>query len=311
MSPAMRAGLGRYLADHALGVARSEDLWAALEAASGLPVATVAGDFVRRAGPARIALRWEGRTVHLAQAGDDLVTLPVALRIATDAGEVRRTVLLEGPTASLTLPGEVLWAVADGYFRTAYPKGRPPLAALSEAEAIVLAEDAWLALWAAEIDLPAFLALAAEALAAGRAHAPLRAHLADLRDLGIALMQEAARLAPGDPDLLSFLPWLNNNRANDAVVAMADATMQRFPDRADGPFWKAQVLVQASGETGNPALAEQAAPLLERALQLDPGHADAAVALANLARVRGRDDEAANILRRLLATKPDHGLSLA
>jgi uncharacterized membrane protein (UPF0127 family) len=181
--PAMRAGLNRYLADHALGVARSEDLWSALETASDLPVAAVAGDFVRRIGPARIALGWERRTVHIAQAGDDLVSLPIALRIATPAGEVRHTLLLEGPTASLTLPHEVSWAFAGGYFRTGYPDGRPPVAALSQAEAAVLVEDAWLALWAGEEDLPAFMALAEEALTAGRAAASLRPHLADLRDL--------------------------------------------------------------------------------------------------------------------------------
>ncbi|WGM40235.1 M1 family aminopeptidase [Caulobacter sp. NIBR1757] len=180
---AMRAGLGRYLQDHALGVARSADLWAALEAASGQPVAAVAGDFVRRIGPARIALRWRDRTVHLAQRGDDLVSLPVNLRIATESGEVRQTLLLEGPTASLTLPGEVRWAVADGYFRTTYPDGPPPLSALTGSEAVVLVEDAWLALWAGETDLPAFLHLAGEALSAGRAAAVLRPHLADLRDL--------------------------------------------------------------------------------------------------------------------------------
>ncbi|MDB5469152.1 MAG: Membrane alanine aminopeptidase, partial [Caulobacter sp.] len=247
---AMRAGLARYLADHALGVVRSGDLWAALEAASGQPVAAVAGDFVRRAGPARVALRWEGRTVHLAQAGDDLVTLPVALRIATGAGEHRHTVLLEGPTASLTLPGEVQWAVADGYFRILYPDGPPPPAALTPSEAIVLVEDAWLALWAGESDLPAFLDLAAQALTAGPAATVLRPRLADLRDLlaggarqplfdawlagldppgpaaGFADLQ--ARLAEDEDAALAGLCALTD----PAVLADQLALLDRWPVRA-------------------------------------------------------------------------------
>ena len=181
--PAMRTGLSRYLTDHALGVARSPDLWTVLEAAGDQPVAAVAGDFVRRSGPARITLRWEGATVHLAQSADDPVTLPVRLRLATATGEHRQTVLLDGPTASLTLPDDLQWACADGYFRTHYPDGAPPPAELTESEAIVLVEDAWLALWAGETDLPAFLDLATRALTAGRAVTALRAHLSDLRDL--------------------------------------------------------------------------------------------------------------------------------
>lgn len=127
-------------------------------------------------------------------------------------------------------------------------------------------------------------------------------------DAGEAVMMEAARTMPGDPALLASLPWLNNNRRADAVLAMADATAARFPDRADGYFWRAQVLVQASNETGNPALADQAAPLLERTLAIDPKHGDAGVALANLARVRRRDDEAMAILQRVLSANPEHAV---
>ncbi len=244
---AMRRGLATYLEGHTFAAARSGDLWAALQTASGKPVAAVAGDFVTRAGPARIALRWDGATVHLAQAGDNPVTLPVALRIATGAGEHRRVVLLEGPTASLTLPGEVQWACADGYFRTVYPDGAPPAAALSEAEAIVLVEDAWLGLWAGETDLPAFLGLAGEALGAGRAVAVLRRHLADLRDLlaggprqplfdawlaGLApppptpgFAQLQARLAEDEESALAGLCALTD----PAVLADQLALLERWP----------------------------------------------------------------------------------
>lgn len=130
-------------------------------------------------------------------------------------------------------------------------------------------------------------------------------------DVGAAAlaMQQAAQRVPGDPEALKFLPYLNDHGAYDAVLAMADATAQAHPTRADGPFWRAQVLLQRSNQTGDRALAEQARALLDRALQLDPGHADASVALANLARLGGRDDEAARVLGQLLQRAPDHAVA--
>lgn len=127
-------------------------------------------------------------------------------------------------------------------------------------------------------------------------------------DGGDALMREAAQKAPGDPALLAALPWLNNHRRNDAVLAMADATSAKFPNRPEGYFWRAQVLVQASGETGNPALADQAVPLLQQTLAIDPSHGDATVALANIFRVRGQDGEAARVLEQLLVANPNHAV---
>lgn len=257
---AMRSGLGRYLRDHAFGVVRSGDLWAALEAASGKPVAAVAGDFVRRTGPTRIALRWEGATVHISQPDDDPVTLPVRLRIATDAGEVLDTVLLEGRTASLTLPADVRYACVDGYFRTHYPAGAPPLNALSESEAIVLIEDAWLDLWAGETDLPAFLDLARQALTAGRAVSVLRAHLADLRDLlaggarGPVYDAWLARLDPPSPT--PAFAELKGRLTDDEDAALAG--LCAIPDPAALPdqlaLFDRWPVLAAEGLLANPAV---------------------------------------------------------
>lgn len=130
----------------------------------------------------------------------------------------------------------------------------------------------------------------------------------DVPAVASAMLQAAQRI-PGDAEALKFLPFLNNHGAYDAVLAMADATAQAQPTRADGPFWRAQVLLQQANATGNTALSDQARPLLDRALQLEPGHADASVALANLARMARRDDEAAQILTRLLQHHPDHAVA--
>jgi tetratricopeptide (TPR) repeat protein len=130
----------------------------------------------------------------------------------------------------------------------------------------------------------------------------------DVQATANAMAQAAARI-PGDEDAMKFLPFLNDHGAYDAVLAMADATARAQPNRADGPFWRAQVLMQQSNATRDAALGQQAKGLLDRALQLDPGHADASVALANLSRLAGRDDEAERILSQLLQHKPDHAVA--
>ena len=67
-----RAGIRKYMADHAYGNTTTADLWRALEAASGKPVATIAATFTEQAGVplvvARGALRGR-RAAHRAAAG--------------------------------------------------------------------------------------------------------------------------------------------------------------------------------------------------------------------------------------------------
>jgi tetratricopeptide (TPR) repeat protein len=127
--------------------------------------------------------------------------------------------------------------------------------------------------------------------------------------LTATVMTQAAQRIPGDPEAMKFLPYLNDHGAYDAVLAMADATAQAQPAGADGPFWRAQVLLQRANQTSDRAQAAQARALLDRALQIDPGHADAGVALANLARIDRRDDEAARVLRAVLQRTPDHAVA--
>ena len=177
-----------YLDRHAEGTATSDDLWRALEQACGKPAAAMAQSFATRAGAPHLAIRWAGETVEVTQLDADLSTVPVRLRVALDnGGEEVISLLVEGSRARATLLSPIRWvfgnAGAFGYYRCSYPDGYPPLAGLSPSEAVVLLEDAWLALWSGETDLLVYLALARDALAAGAAIPSLRDHLRELREL--------------------------------------------------------------------------------------------------------------------------------
>ncbi|WP_158290289.1 M1 family aminopeptidase [Ramlibacter sp. WS9] len=186
--PALQQGLRAFLDRHANGTVTSEDLWLALEQACDEPVGAVARPFLTRIGAPHLAVRWAGTTLEVTQVGDELSTIPVRLRVALEDGsEQVVSLLLEGPPGRAVLPSPIRWAFGDagavGYYRCSYPGGRAPVAGLSPSEAVVLVEDAWLALWAGEADLPGYLSLAGEALTARSAIPSLRNHLEELRDL--------------------------------------------------------------------------------------------------------------------------------
>src|SRR5205085_1663564 len=67
---------------HALGTVTSPDLWRALESRCGATAADVARAFAQRPGAPHLAIRSSGNQVEIVQAGDELWTVPVRLRLA-------------------------------------------------------------------------------------------------------------------------------------------------------------------------------------------------------------------------------------
>ncbi len=87
-----RAGIRKYMADHAYGSTTTADLWRALEAASGKPVASIAAGFTEQAGvplvvaqarcdgdEQRIALRQERFTIRDPAAAPRRWQVPIAI----------------------------------------------------------------------------------------------------------------------------------------------------------------------------------------------------------------------------------------
>ena len=128
-----RDGMRRYMAAHAYSNTTSADLWAALGAASGQNVATVAGSFTEQpgvplvdvsarcaGGSTEVALSQDRFTVHYADALKLKWRIPVRLALA---GRPAQAVLVgpDGAKARLQGCGAVIANAGDvGYYRVVY-----------------------------------------------------------------------------------------------------------------------------------------------------------------------------------------------
>jgi tetratricopeptide (TPR) repeat protein len=131
----------------------------------------------------------------------------------------------------------------------------------------------------------------------------------DARNAALALqtIEEALARIGGDPDLLAFLPWVNGQRQLELSARVAEACVRARPEVAGGHYWRAQAIVERVGAGQAPRAAiDEAVPMLHEALRLQPDYPDASIALANVSRIRGKDDEAEGALRTLLARHPQH-----
>jgi tetratricopeptide (TPR) repeat protein len=120
-------------------------------------------------------------------------------------------------------------------------------------------------------------------------------------------LQAASLTIPGDPELLTFLPWLCGQQKTHIAASIADAHARTLPHDPEGWYWLAQIgveLVAAGGQ--GPELLPQVEQHLSRALAIAPSHAQALVALANIARLRGDPNAAISTLERLLLMHPGH-----
>jgi puromycin-sensitive aminopeptidase len=177
-----RSGVRQYLDRHAYGSTETADLWRALGDAARLPLPDVIDGWVFRPGYPLIAARTEGSRLVLSQRrfmyapdgrsepATDLWHVPIQVRVwCGGATEVRR-LLLDGPEASLPLPGG--WEAVlvnqggHGFYRVRYEpelleRLLPRLPELEAIERFNLVNDAWAAVVAGLTTLPACLDLTA------------------------------------------------------------------------------------------------------------------------------------------------------
>jgi puromycin-sensitive aminopeptidase len=155
-----RRGIETYLRTHEYDNTVTDDLWDALEDASGLPVGQVMDTWIHERGFPWVSLGVEdGRLVlsqrrFLALGGDDptLWSIPLQIRGETDDGPFEIRHLLDSREIRLELPGEPRWVVANagghGYYRVGYPEDwrtalTDRLDRLAPIERFCLVDDLW------------------------------------------------------------------------------------------------------------------------------------------------------------------------
>ncbi len=158
-----RKGIRRYMRRFARGNAVADDLWKALQEASGQPVIDLANRWIRQPGFPLLGLARDGATVRLTQrrflsdpgareAGTWPV--PVVLRYADDRGPREHRLLLDGATGEVVLDAEgpIRWifgnAGSTGFYRVDHGAGERAalsrnLRELRPEERIALLADEW------------------------------------------------------------------------------------------------------------------------------------------------------------------------
>src|SRR6266849_1630373 len=177
-----RDGIRRYLADHAFGSTTTADLWRALAAASGKPVAAIAGTFTEQAGlplvvaqatcvgdEQRIALRQERFTIHDPDAAPRRWQVPVAIG-PPQARQPSETLLLqdESEIAGGRCGEPVKVNLGDlGYYRVEYGAVSgallaQSLALMAPADRVNLLADGWALVQGDRAEPGTYLALVEE-----------------------------------------------------------------------------------------------------------------------------------------------------
>ena len=173
-----RAGIRRYLADHAHANTETHDLWDALEAESGQPVRRIMDAWIFQPGFPVVDVRLDGKTVRLAahrfapSLPDDSTTWPVPLivRQVLPDRELIEHVLVDAGGLELPLAHPDALFVANAgsvaFVRTLYDDElRARLVAraaidLTPAERQGLVDDTWAAVVAGDAPMSSFLDLA-------------------------------------------------------------------------------------------------------------------------------------------------------
>jgi puromycin-sensitive aminopeptidase len=166
-----QTGVNEYLARHAYGNATASDFWNTLAAVSRQPVDHIMATFVEMPGAPMVKVRAQCKgsasLVTLSQtryfydrslfavSDKQSWVIPICLRTRTEQGGEgeRKCQLLTKPQESVTLPGCVLWTLANpgatGYYRAAYePEATRAMSHsletdLTAAERIRLLSDEW------------------------------------------------------------------------------------------------------------------------------------------------------------------------
>ena len=162
-----RLGISQYLVKHAYGNTDTEDLWEALENASGEPVRAIAEGWIFQGGFPQVKVESAENGVRLTAESfrylgnaDTHWSVPVRYR----SGEVDRRVLVDGPVVIAGEEAVVVNAGGSGFYRTRYSPELlqgviANLGGLDPAERFALVSDTWAAVLAGDASATDYLDL--------------------------------------------------------------------------------------------------------------------------------------------------------
>jgi len=294
-----RAGVNKYLNEHAYGNSTADDFWSTLAKVSKKPVDSIMPTFVKQPGVPMISVKTEcsddSTTVSLAQqryffdratfdaGSDQLWQVPVCMKtLQAGSGSTEKCELLTKKEDTVTLPGCSSWVLANaggnGYYRSGYrPAAVQTLAQdaetkLTPLERIILLTDTWAAVRVGRQAVGDYLTLA-EGLQSDRTDAVLGLLFNQLSYIGKYLVTES--------DKETYQAWVRS-----VLTPIAkDVGWEPKPGESDGLKSVRANLLQVLGSTGrDPEASAEARKLTERALEnpasVDSGLAGAAFGLS-------------------------------
>jgi aminopeptidase N/puromycin-sensitive aminopeptidase len=310
-----RAGVSKYLQQHAYGNATADDFWTTLAKVSKKPVDQIMPTFVKQPGVPMVSLKAQcsgsSTTVAMAQqryfsnraafdkGNDQLWQIPVCMKAMQAGGKtVEKCELLTKKEDSFTLPGCASWVLANagnGYYRSAYEPGavqalaRDAESALTPQERIFLLSDTWAAVRVGRQPVGNFLTLA-EGLRSDRTDAVLGLLFNEVNFIGKYLVTEN--------DRESYQVWVRNLLTPIAQ----EVGWEPKPGESDSQKNLRANLLQVLGGTGrDPAALAEARKLMDQELN-NPSSVESSLATAAFGLAASKGD-ATLYDRLLLGTK--------
>ncbi len=272
-----RKGVSNYLKHHAHANTETADLWAALDAASGVPVGEMMDTWIFQGGFPRLAVAGSPGSYTLTQEqfrfdepGDHRWQVPVILR--SDTGEQRVLVSEQSVTFDAG-DGLVVNAGGNGFYRVQYSPElrdsvRDRLDTLEAAERYNLVSDLWADVLKGGSEAGDFLDLV------GRLGDEREV---DVWEAALAGLGELDRVVSSDirPDLQRFSSNLVSGKADEmgwAPVAGEDDRTRRLRG----------LLIRARGNLANDQPTQEAARLMLNEVRENPAGVDSEIADASL-----------------------------
>ena len=282
---AFRLGVSNYLKENAYGNTGGEDLWSALEEASGEPVMEIMDTWIFQGGFPRLRVEGEPGAYTLTQEqfrylgdGDQQWKLPVLVR----SSEGDQRLLLSEASATIDAGDDlVVNAGGDGFYRVAYSPElragiRKRLSSLSGEERYATVSDAWADVLKGGADAADYLTLVGELGEENEV---------DVWQRILGGLGELDRIASSDvrPALQGFVRDLVSNKADE---------MGWSPDEGEDDRSRKLrgALIAALGNLGDDRATQRQARLVHEEVRLGEGAVDPEVADAALSIVAANGD---------------------